>query len=211
MRRKYAPNFDGWESVPGESLGHSFTGLTVGHQYLLALTAIDVQGNCDPVFSFDKNLLIFRVVPQGVNGPRITPYNDSFTWTPPFGELSQNPTHQFTVQAPADQPFTLQWSAVAQAGLTVTSYRWAVDIKDIYDETPRRGPHDIRHWSPWSPTIQSATVELFRRNHPEARKFFVEAADPVGLLSDVLLNVQPLVETPTPQPLAGNDPVKQHR
>ncbi|MGH7742939.1 MAG: hypothetical protein ACRENS_13065, partial [Candidatus Eiseniibacteriota bacterium] len=114
LLHRYAPGFAGWDSVPGDSLGHAFTGLAEGDKYLLALTAIDERGDYDPVFSFDKNLLNMYVNVLGL--AKLTLYNDYFSWTNPSAQIDVSPTTEGHVEAPVSQPFTVQWNAAVPYG-----------------------------------------------------------------------------------------------
>ncbi|MGH7740547.1 MAG: hypothetical protein ACRENS_00840, partial [Candidatus Eiseniibacteriota bacterium] len=87
------------------------------------------------------------------------------------------------------------WNAAVPYGDQVTGYRWAVDIADIHDETPRQHPGDIHHWSRWSPTIQSATVDLFREQDSEPHQFYVQVADELGYVNIAAVLVQPFLAT----------------
>lgn len=95
----------------------------------------------------------------------------------------------------ADQPVDLRWSAhaLSKPGVKIVAFRWAVDLADITDETPRADANDLAHWSAWSATEKSVTLA------PAAgtRLFHVEVRDGVGILSLVSVRLSADEANPT--------------
>jgi hypothetical protein len=181
LRRFYAPGFAGWDSLPGDSLGNTYTNLVPSQNYLFVVTGFDANGDYDPIFSLDKNMLRMRVVAAGTGGPRITFYGDYFRLT----SVNLEPP---SVNADSRKPLTIHWSAETALGGGLPSFRWAVDITDL-DGPPRRNPRDLAHWSERSPDNTSATIPP----PPDGvlvRRLYVEAMDQNGLLTLTSLRIQ---------------------
>lgn len=183
LRRFAAPTFAEWDSTSGDTLTMAFTNLLVNERYLFVVTAIDDHGDYDPVFSLDKNMLCFTVAPASVLGPRFTIFNELFNYSYPSGGMNLTPA--LTTNAPADQPITFRWFATGLGTAEPVRYRWAADILDLFDATPRSGPSDWAHWSEWSEATTSATVGPylppgFKR---QPHLFYVEAQDEFGSVS----------------------------
>jgi len=186
LRRQFAPAFAGWDSVSGDSTAHRYTGLVPGSEYLFVITALDAEGAYDPVFSLSKNMLRFFVVPMGAAGPRLTLFNETFTYTYPAGGIPPvlDPSWVVHIQAAADQPVVVNWYGIPPAGSQMAGYRWALDIADAGDETQRSNPNDLAHWSRWD--LARTSVTLNPAVLPPAsgpRRLFVEAVDGNGLIS----------------------------
>ena len=184
LRRLYAPAFAGWDSVPGDSLAHTFTGLEISHDYLFAITGFDEAGDYDPVFSLDTNMLFLHIAFSSTLGPRITMYNDYFNFGYRSGGFSTDPAVEVPVDAPADEPFTLNWSAQPAPGYFISGYRWSLDIVDVNDETPRHGRNGLAHWSKWDLTTGFASVGPFHGPAADHTHWlYIEAADDLGEIS----------------------------
>jgi len=203
--RRSAPGFATWDSLPGDSLGHTFRGLAHEQQLVFVITGFDAAGDYDPILSFYKNVLRIRVSAVDV-GPRLTFTNPWFQYT--FIRPSAEPDSFNVVgmDALADQPVPMLWIGTAQLGAQVASYRWAVDIQDIHDETPRHGRHDLDHWSAWSATATSATIPAPRGPHTSpTRQLYVEASDNVGFVSLAIVRIQYFRPEPNRDLLIVND------
>jgi hypothetical protein len=186
LRRQFAPGFAGWDSISGDSTRVHYANLAVGSEYLFVITALDADGAYDPVFSLNKNMLRFQVVPQGSTGPLLTIFNETFTYRYPSGGIPAVLDSNWVIrtQAPAGQPLTVNWYAEPPAGSIVQGYRWALDIGDIHDETPRSEPNDVAHWSRWDGVKQSVTLNPgLIPPASGTRRLFVEAVDVNGLMS----------------------------
>jgi hypothetical protein len=178
-----APGFAaaGWDSVPGDSTGKVLDGLVPGTRYYFAVVAIDESGAYEPRFSLDSNVLQFRPTLDEL-GPRIRVFNEYFSRLQTVSGVSLNPARTFRFEYPPATALTFNWTALPLQGVQVTGYRWALDIVDIFDETPRSGPDDLAHWSPWSLTTTSATVGPFAPL-PGTHVFSVEARDEFNAIS----------------------------
>src|SRR5439155_12046767 len=100
---------------------------------------------------------------------------------------------------------TFRWSAPPVGpcqGVDIRYYRWALDIADLLDETPRIDEQtDLKHWSSRSLGTTSATVGPFRLSNPpvsEGHDFYVEVGDDVGTVSlgAVRITVVPATNRP---------------
>ena len=100
---------------------------------------------------------------SGWEPPRIRLWTDGgFRQTQDEGGVFAGEDRIWDVIVPDGESVTFQWSARPMNGRgKITGYRWALDIVDITDFTPRSGPGDLAHWSEWSLTEQSATVGPF--------------------------------------------------
>jgi hypothetical protein len=188
VRRFYAPQFADWDSVGGDSTSVSYSNLTIDAEYIFVVVAFDEAGAYSPVFSFSTNMLYFRVIQPNSLGPPLTMFGSGFSYTYATGSIPPNPAPALTVDEPADQPLTFSWFAMPFPSSCdgLLRYRWALDIADIGDETPRSNEAtDWMHWSQWSDAATSATVGPF--NPPgfkrQSHQFYIEADDPVGLRS----------------------------
>jgi len=81
LRRRFAPTFPGWDSISGDSTRIRLTGLEPMSEYLFVITALDAEGAYDPVFSLSKNMLRMVVSASSEFGPRITLFNEFFSYT----------------------------------------------------------------------------------------------------------------------------------
>ena len=186
FRRLYAPDFAGWTSVAGDTTSVQYAGLTPGTQYLFAVTGFDEGGDYDPVFSADKNLLRFDVALAGTGGPRLTMFNEFFSYTYPTGGFVNDPARYVPVDAGDNGPVTIHWFAVAAPGASIRDYRWVLDPLDLFDETPRTNElTDVQHWSARSVSTTGATLGPFTVNGPKPQPhlLFIEAEDSYGLVS----------------------------
>ena len=180
LRRFYAPGFASWDSLSGDSSAHTYTNLVPFQTYLFVVTGFDANGDYDPIFSLDKNMLRMRVLAPGTGAPRITFYGDYFRLTSVNGE-------ELSINADARKPLTVNWSAETLPGGGLPSFRWAVDLTD--SDAPRRNPKDLAHWSERSPDNTSATIPP----PPDGvfvRRLYVEVLDQNGLLTLTSLRIQ---------------------
>lgn len=125
--------------------------------------------------------------------PRITITTDGWRRTQKEGGVSLEPSRIYDLTIPEQQPVTFQWSARPKTGQArILAYRWALDIEDIVDETPRLDDNDLGHWSRWSLSERSATVGPFSAGpDPAATHFFyVEAHDELGFVSLVTVRMR---------------------
>lgn len=70
LRRFYSPNYPGWTEVKGSVESTTLPDLVPNVRRLFVVTAVDRRGNEDPVFSLNRNMLMFNVifVPQPADG-----------------------------------------------------------------------------------------------------------------------------------------------
>jgi hypothetical protein len=154
MRRFYAPEFAGWDSVGGDVRSVSLRDLVPGNDYLFVIVSVDQAGAYSPVFSGDTNMLQFHVDPTISLGPRITLSSPSFVYTFPSGGFFTDPSAYVKAEFAADIPLQVGWSAQPAPGGFIRGYRWAVDIARLDDETPRTDEDtDLAHWSRFSTSL----------------------------------------------------------
>jgi hypothetical protein len=120
--------------------------------------------------------------------PRVQVWTDDWRGVRDQG-VSLEPSHIHDLVIPAGEAVTFHWSARSgSGGWDIVGYRWALDILDITDETPRLDDSDLAHWSVWTPTGTSATVGPFDAG-TGAHHFYVEARDERGFISLVTIRV----------------------
>src|SRR5262249_18270622 len=66
------------------------------------------------------------------------------------------------LEIPARRPVRFNWLAEASQGSAMKQYRWAMDIQNLDDQTPREDEAtDLKHWSQWGLQNTAATVGPF--------------------------------------------------
>jgi len=187
LRNFYAPTFAGWDSTSADTTVARYTNLTPDASYLFVVVAFDEAGAYSPIFTLDNNCLRITVKLAGAGGPKLTIFNEFFTFTYRGG--SYNPTDQnnwIHVEVPFNTPVTFNWTATSDAGAQIAAYRWRLG-GDVADETPRNNENtDIGRWSAASINNTSATIGPFLRD--TVMFFYVEAADNNGLKSLGIVN-----------------------
>ena len=214
--RHYAPlNWAGWDSSGADTTFKRYTDLTPGKDYMFCVIAIDEAGAYSPIFSQNTNMLNMRVTFAAQGGPRLSVWSDVFFYRYNPAVYSLLPQHQIVIEESANQRITFNWIGETEGGAAVRGYRWALDIEDVADQTPRSNERtDTAHWSQESSLLTSATVGPFEggRSH----FFYIEAVDNNGLKSLAVVNfsvVQSTFEHPllvvndTRRPLEELDPV----
>lgn len=183
LRRYYGPSqFAGWDSTSAETTTVQFTNLTPGQQYLFVLVGFDEAGSFSPEFNLDTSMLLFNVGFANTNGPRFTVFNPFFFYQYPSGGYTTDEQAVIKIEAPAGVPFDCAWFADPPAGSIIEWYRWALDLEDLTDETPRTSElNDWYHWSQKSPTANSCRVGPFAAG--EIHQLYIEAQDNNGLRS----------------------------
>ena len=122
-------------------------------------------------------------------GPALTLYNSEFRYTYPRGSYSTDPQTWVELQVVAGEPVIVNWFARTRGGAHLHSYRWTLDIADLFDETPRIDEAtDLAHWSRRSATTTSATVGPFAAG--EQHRFYVEVTDTNGIKSLATVHMQ---------------------
>jgi len=175
----------GWATVGGDttSITMDQRGLQPGTRWMAAIVAVDEAGAATPYVSFDANLLAFDVVPNG--GPSVHVFASFIDYTSPPSALAFSPG----VEVPAGRPLTFKMEGIASAGRHITGTRWALDITDIDDDTPRSDEAtDLGHWSPLQTGVISATFPIAT---PGEHRLAIDTYDDFGGRSVlfVVLNV----------------------
>jgi hypothetical protein len=205
LRRYYAHHplgpWTGWSSTGPATPSATFTNLITGEHYLFVVIAFDQAGDYSPVFTLSSNMLQFVVsFNTGYRGPVITMTGPGLDYTYPTGGYCACPSAEVPVDVPEHRPTTFQWSANATMPCDhdgLRSYRWSLDIEDLFDQTPRIDEQtDLSHWSAPSLGTTSATLPPFTLANPpttEMHRLYIEAADDVGLksLGIILITVVP--------------------
>ncbi len=186
LRNFYAPAFAQWDSVGGDTTSVQYLNLVPDSRYLFALVGFDEAGDSNPVFSLSTNMLQMMVSFAGVNGPILTMFNQYFNYTYANGLYLDDPSRYVDVQVPGGVPLEFHWSGRPHVGSLIQCYRWAVDIADLGDNTPRvNEATDWSHWSQCSPQATMARIGPYRGlgGHREVHRLYIEARDSNGLVS----------------------------
>ena len=80
VRRRYAPEFEGWTPVGVETTSVQYRNLIAGSTYLFIVTGFDEARAYDPVFSPGRNMLQFTVAFAGSAGPTLRMFNQFFDY-----------------------------------------------------------------------------------------------------------------------------------
>jgi hypothetical protein len=196
VRQYYAPrNWAGWDSLPGDTTQKQYTNLTPDKTYMFVVVAFDEAGAYSPIFNRDNNMVLFKVTYAGAQNPRIGVFNDFFLYEYDQGSNRPgDPSQIVHVEVPAADPrnpddkLAFNWYASPVRDSRgnpisgpIRSYRWAVDMTDTEDETPRVDDNDLSHWSERSTLITSCRIGPYagRQTH----MFLIQAEDINGLRS----------------------------
>ncbi|MEO5619071.1 MAG: hypothetical protein ABIS67_14980 [Candidatus Eisenbacteria bacterium] len=200
VRRYYAPrHWAGWDSTGADTTFKQYNDLVPGQDYLFCVIAIDEAGAYSPIFNLNTNMLNMRVTYAAQGGPRLTVFNDIFFFQYIPAVYSSLPQYQIRVEFPASELITINWSAETDLGVELRGTRWALDIEDLSDNTPRTNERtDLAHWSQWSALNTSATIGPFRGG--EVHFFYIEAEDNNGLRSLATINMS-IVQSSFEKPL----------
>src|SRR6185436_1035002 len=190
LKHFYAPTFAGWDSTSADTTELQFTNLTPGQVYMFVVISFDEAGAYSPIFNLNTNMLRFRVGFAGAQGPKITFFNDFFNYTYLVGGYCPCAEAEVFLELAADTPVIMNWSAVAGSeGSTIKSFRWALDIQDVTDQTPRIDENtDLSHWSTPSANVTSVRLGPFAGG--EVHRLYLEAEDNVGLKSLGIIRMQ---------------------
>ena len=179
IRNRYAPDFNGWTEVSGDTTFVRLTNLVPGSNYLFMVVGFDEAGAYSPNFDLGANVLFFRVGYASSFGPKITLFNDFFFYQYTGASYVIDPATEVRIEVPADQPVTFNWFADPPPGADIKAYRWKLD-GDVFDQRPRQDEQlDTQFWSAAS-GVTSATVGPFSGGQ---HFFYVEAEDNTGLKS----------------------------
>ncbi len=208
--------WEGWDSTGGASPSTSYSNLVTNEEYVFVVVAFDQAGGYSPIFSLTSNMLHFVVsLNTGYPGPVITMTGPGLDYTYPTGGYCPCPSAEVPATIPEHAAATFRWSAAALTPCEregMRFYRWALDIDDVYDQTPRLNEQtDLKHWSAPSLTTTSATLPAFVLAHPpttETHRLYIEAADDQGLksLGIVVITVVPSTHGPPDCSAAAADP-----
>lgn len=178
VRRYWAPrNWAGWDSTSSDTTQMQLKSLVPNQEYIFCVVAFDEAGAYSPVFSRDQNMLYFRVTFAGANNPKISFFNEFFFYEYPSGSYEPtNPARVVQLEVPAGQPIAFNWFATPIEGSEMQSYKWAVDIQDLEDNSPRTGPNDLAHWSTPNLNSTSCTIGPYPGS-PVPRRFYLVAQD----------------------------------
>jgi len=186
LRKYYAPDFAGWDSLGATATGIDIRDLLPDKRYVAVVVAFDEAGAYSPVFNYDVNMLYFNVSYAGLLGPRFTVYNEAFYYQYPSGGISLDPTGYIRAELPADQIVRINWFATPSSGGFISGYRWMID-GDIGDESPRTNEaSDLKRWSQWSTLATGVRLPAFTLPpgvNTETHYFYIEARDNVDQIS----------------------------
>ncbi len=183
LRRYFGPGrFAGWDSTSAETTTVQFTNLTPGQQYLFVLVGFDEAGAYSPQFNLNSSMLLFNVGFASSNGPRFTVFNSFFSFRYPSGGYTTDELAIIKIEAASGVPIDFAWFAEAPPGSLIEWYRWALDLEDLTDETPRTDERtDWYHWSQKSPSTNFCRVGPFAAD--QTHTLYIEAQDNNGLRS----------------------------
>ena len=186
FRDLYTPGFQGWDSVGPETTSVRYSNLVPNQLYLFAITAFDDDGDYDPVFSANKNILKFAVSEGTFANPHLCVASPLFNYCSQVGgdvELS------YEIPATASLPVT--WFAVPAAGSDIAAYRWVLDPLDPSDEKERSQPtSDPNHWTPWSLGTTSTTLGPFAQpSQGGEHTLYVQAKDTFDRISTLRIHL----------------------
>ncbi len=177
VRRYYAPrNWVGWDSTSADTTSKQFTLLVPDQEYMFCVIAFDEAGAYSPTFDLNTNMLYFRVTFAGANNPTIGLFNEFFQYEYKSGSYQpNNPAIEIPIEVPAGIPIAFNWFATAIPGSAVRSYRWAVDIVDLNDESERTDDNDLAHWSPKNLEVTGCVIGPYPGG--QTHRLYLEAED----------------------------------
>ncbi len=178
LRRRYAPNFAGWDSVGGDTTAVDLRNLIPNRRYVVVVVAFDEVGAYSPVMNLDQNMLFFSVSYAGLLGPKLTVFNESFFFTYASGGFSLDPGSFIRTEAAAGVPLRFNWFATTTSGSFVSGYRWMLD-GNVGDETPRADENaDKDKWSRYSPLVTGIDLPPINPSSVSETHFlYIEAVD----------------------------------
>lgn len=118
----------------------------------------------------------------GAEGPILCFQAASLDYCYPSGGYCVCPEAEIPYQVSAGSMVTMNWHAEPQPGTMIHSYRWALDIDDVADETPRIDEQtDLSHWSMRS--LDATSAQLGPWSSGEVHRLYVDVGDDQGLRS----------------------------
>jgi hypothetical protein len=191
----------GWSATSAHTPHVLFTNMVPAVEHVFAVIALDRAGNYSPAFGLTTNMLHFvsgYPTDTGPWAPVLSLSGPGLRHTYPQGGFCDCEATEIPTQLRSRQPATFRWSAESAyecGGPRIRWYRWALDIEDVLDETPRIDEEtDLSHWSQRSPDATSAHLGPFGPG--EVHRLYVEAADDLGLISLGIIRIE--------VPAAGN-------
>jgi hypothetical protein len=153
----------------------------------------------------DTHMLLARATVAEAAGPVFSVGAPGFEYTFPDGGVSDPPL--MVEYAAPGSTVPVWWSATPSPDATIVAYRWAIDIADIFDETPRVDEAtDLRHWSVWSPaTVRARVSRLQPAPTSASRRLYIEARDTNGIWSLVAVEIDFMVRRSSPPPPLTDD------
>jgi hypothetical protein len=120
-------------------------------------------------------------------GPVLTISGPGVEYTYPTGGYFVGPEFEVPIEVDQDKHVRFRWSADGSSGCTeARAYRWALDIEDLTDETPRIDEDtDLAHWSAWSRATTAKLDKLVLTGSPPSNVhyFYIDATDALGYRS----------------------------
>ena len=118
----------------------------------------------------------------GPEGPRLCFFDEFFNYCYPGGSYCPCPEAEIPFEVGAGRTVSIHWFANPSPGTKIRWYRWALDIEDVTDQTPRVDENtDLGRWSRRSAEVRSA--ELGPWSNGEVHRLYVEVEDDQGLRS----------------------------
>jgi len=179
-REAIATRWAGWRALRGDTsalvLDDSL--LPPGGRWLAAIVAVDILGATTPYMILGRNLLPFTVDPSA--GPQLHVYSPLIDYTSQPGSLTF-----VAAAAPAEQLLTFHWDGLPPAGRAVET-RWALDLANPNDDTPRSGPDDLAHWSAFTTGTGTAAFTLTAYGRHD---LWIDARDDFGSFTTVVVKI----------------------
>jgi len=183
LRNAWPPNFAGWDSSAAGDTVVQIQDLVPKGTYVFAVIAFDEAGAYSPVSTFDTNMIYFYTDFLAQTGPKITMYNEFFSYSYLTGGYFNDPRRYVNLEVAANRLVTFHWSADPGQYSSMKGFRWCMDIDKLDDETRRSGTNDWRHWSDPFLSNTQATVGPFSGVGDSSHLFYIEAEDVNGLKS----------------------------
>ncbi len=123
------------------------------------------------------------------DGPILTLRAPRLNYTYPTGGYFLSEARIVSYDVTLGRSVKLHWSADASGGCTdPRKYRWALDIADVTDETPRIDEDtDLSHWSQWS---VARSIRLGPFTSPGPHLFMVDVEDGLGYRSLGIIRIE---------------------
>ncbi|MEO5616505.1 MAG: hypothetical protein ABIS67_01930 [Candidatus Eisenbacteria bacterium] len=194
--RYYQPrNWATWDSLGANVSSQSLSSLSPEQDYAFVVIAFDEAQAYTPYTSRDANVLHFRALYATNGGPRLTLYNDFFTFSYGTGVYAPfDPRSEVRLEVPGGVPLDFHWTAEPQEGTYIRYFRWVLDPEDLLDERPRVNERtDVNRWSQPNLSVTSCVLEPFPTSGDH--RLYIEAGDGNGFKSLGVLHLQVVVGT----------------